>query len=99
MATRDPKAKSIPLDELIERLTALKNATGVERARLARELSATSGPTIVSIKAAGDEGLWQATRPRGELTYDEAAAALGYGSQQRVSDAVSSHLRRRRGEI
>lgn len=92
----EPKAKPIPLPDLIARLTELDGLSGVERAKLARELAATSGPTIVSIRAAGDEGVWQATR--GAATYDEVAADIGLGpnSRSKVADAVSRHNARRR---
>jgi hypothetical protein len=97
VATRDPKAKAIPLRELIARLEELDAATGLERTRLARELASTGGPTIVTLKAVGDEGIWQATQSG--LTYDQVREALGYGSRSRVSDAVMRQNRRRRGQL
>lgn len=97
--TREPKAKPIPLRELIARLVELDGLAGAARAKLARELSSTAGPTIVSIRAAGDEGVWQATR--GAATYDEVVAELGLGpnSRSKVADAVSRHNARRRAGV
>jgi len=97
VATRDRKAKPIPLRELIARLEELDAATGLERTRLARELASTGGPTIVTLKAAGDEGIWQATQSG--LTYEQVREELGYAQRSRVSDAVMAHNRRRRGEV
>lgn len=97
VATRDPKARAIPLRELIALLEQLDGASGVEKARLARDLAKTSGPTIVTLKAVGDEGIWQATQAG--QTYIEVMEALGYRSRSRISDAVMAHNRRRRGEL
>lgn len=97
VATRDPKAKAIPLRELIALLEQLDAATGLEKARLARELASTGGPTIVTLKAVGDEGIWQATQSG--MTYEQAREALVYAHRTRISDAVMRHNRRRRGEL
>lgn len=96
VTTRDRKAQAIPLRDLIGKLEELDAAQGLERARLARELASTGGPTIVTLKAAGDEGIWQATQSG--MTYEQVRDALGYGSRSRVSDAVLAHNRRRRAQ-
>lgn len=93
MGTRPPKAAVISIEELIERLQRLAEASGVERARLAAELSSTAGPTIVSIRAARDMGIWEATR---ELSYLEVMAALELKSKTNISDAVTRHNRVRK---
>lgn len=98
MATRDPKAKPIPVDALIALIKQLKRAKGKEKVRLARLLASTAGPAIVTFSALGDEGVWQEKQASGK-TYDELAVELGYGSRSRVTDAVSRHNRRQRGEL
>lgn len=95
MGTKPPKARPIPIEELIGRLQQLVNATGVERARLAAELSSTSGPTIVSIRAARDMGIWEATR---QLSYVEVMAELELKSKANISDAVTRHNRVRKAD-
>lgn len=98
MASRDPKAKPIPLSELIELLKELDRLEGVEKARLARRLAGTAGPTLVTLSAAGDEGMWQAKQASG-VTYAQLAQELDYKSIIRVSDAVSRHKRRLSGDL
>lgn len=98
MATRDPKTKPIPLDELIAMIKKLKRLKGAEKMQLARHLSDPKGPTVVTLSAIGDEGMWEEKQSSG-LTYDELADKLGYGSRARVTDAVSRHNRRLRGEL
>lgn len=93
VGTRPPKAQAIPIEELIDRLQRLADATGVERARLAAELSSTGGPTIVSIRAARDMGIWEATR---QLSYVEVMAELDLKSKANISDAVTRHNRARK---
>ncbi len=93
MGTKPPKAQPIPIEELITRLQQLADATGVERARLAAELSSTAGPTIVSIRAARDRGIWEATR---QMSYLEVMAELELKSKANISDAVTRHNRARK---
>lgn len=93
MGTRPPKALPIPIEELIDRLRQLAGATGVERAKLAAELSSTGGPTIVSIRAARDMGIWEATR---QMSYEQVMAELDLRSRSNVSDAVTRHNRVRK---
>jgi hypothetical protein len=101
VATRDPQvAKTMPLDDLIELLIQLDSheLTGVESVKLARQLAARTGPMQTTLKAVGDAAMARAKRETG-LTYDQLATLLGYGSRSRVTDAVSRHNRRLRGEL
>lgn len=96
VATRDPKTRAIPLDELVERLQALREMTGADRVLEARRLSDVTAATL---QAVGDEGVASMTRPRGRLTYVEAARELGYTDDGSIGRAVSRHNRRQRGEL
>jgi len=98
MASRDPKAKPIPLRELIKLLQQLDRLEGVERARLARRLAKTDGPTLVTLSAEADKGLYQAKQKAG-VTYAQLTKELEYGSISRVSDAVGRHKRRLSGDL
>jgi len=99
VATRDPKvARAIPLMELIGLMLELSRARGVDRVELARRLSDLKGPTLATLKAAGDEGVVQALAKSG-LSDRELAAKLGYRSRSGVTDAVLRHNRRLRGEL
>jgi hypothetical protein len=99
MATRDPKvARAIPLKDLIALMRELAWAHGIRRVELARHLSDLKGPTVATLKAAGDEGIVQALAKSG-LSDRELAAKLGYKSRSAVTDAVSRHRRRLAGEL
>ena len=81
-------AEPIPLDQLSAKLDELAQLRGVEKVRLARELSDVA---MASLQAAGDEGVWQATR---EAPYEEVATALGYSTLGPVRRAVSRFTKR-----
>lgn len=98
MASRDPKAKPIPLPELIKLFKQLDHLKGAEKAALARRLSSTDGPTLVTLSAEGDKGMWQAKQEPG-VTYEQLKTQLGYRSISAVSDAVGRHRRRMRGDL
>lgn len=81
-------AEPIPISELIAKLDELAQLRGVDRVRLARELSDVA---MASLQAVGDEGVWQATR---EAPYAEVARELGYSTQGPVRRAVYRYGRR-----
>jgi hypothetical protein len=84
--------------ELIGLMLKLSRARGINRVELARELADLKGPTLATLKAAGDEGVVQALAKSG-LTARELAGTLGYKSRSGVTDAVLRHNRRLRGEL
>ena len=79
----------VDIPDLIRRLEELDAAHGVERARLARLLTAQARLVVA---AAGDEGVFEATRA---ATYAEVAAELGV-SVDAVRKAVRQRARRAR---
>jgi hypothetical protein len=85
-------AEVLSVPELIERLTALDRLHGAEREQEGRRLVPVARATV---SAQADQGAWEMTRPRGELTRREAAALLGCAVSA-VGDAVSRHNARLR---
>lgn len=93
-------AEPLSIKDLREQLATLARLRGVERARLARELSDVA---LASLQSAGDEGVYEATRRTGAegqrafagRTYEAVAEELGI-SVGRVNVAVSRHNRRLR---
>lgn len=85
MGTIAVMAEPLSLADLVAKLTELAGLRGVERVRLARELSDVAQ---ASLQAAGDEGVWQATR---EEPYEAVAKALGYSTKGPVGRAVHRH--------
>jgi hypothetical protein len=91
-------AEPLSIRDLRDQLAKLDRLRGVDRARLARELSDVA---LASLQAAGDEGVYQATRRTGPTsrrpyagrTYAAVAEELG-GSVGRVNVAVSRHIKR-----
>lgn len=75
------------LDQLVAALLRLARADGLARVRMARELSDTA---MAALAAVGDEGVWQATRPRGTASRAEVAAELGV-SIPAIGKAVTRH--------
>lgn len=90
------------LDELAAAVDRLRSLRGVELTQAARVL-ARSAP--VALRAAGDRGVWEATRKSGPegaepwagLSHEEVAVVLDVGLK-RVERAVSRHGARLRGE-
>lgn len=78
------------LDELRAALADLQRRTGLDRVRLARELSDAA---LGALAAVGDEAVWQATRTASRR---EVAAALGV-SEAAVGKAIRLHNARRAG--
>lgn len=78
----------VTLDELRAELELLADLSGLDRARAARRLTTAQVQEVIG--AAGDEGVWQATR---EKSYREVAAELGI-SYSNVNRAVTRHRRR-----
>lgn len=81
-------ADPISIPDLIAKLEELAAMRGVDKVRLARELSDVA---MASLQAVGDEGVWQATR---EAPYAEVARELGYSTQGPVRRAVYRHGKR-----
>lgn len=80
-------AEVLTLAELVDRLKALDRLHGAEREQEGRRLVPMARATV---SAAADQGAWEMTRPRGELTRQEAAALLGCALSA-VGDAVTRH--------
>lgn len=75
------------LRALLDRIERLHGMTGLERTREARELSDVA---LAELAAAGDEGVWQATRT---ATRASVAEHLGV-SVAAVGKAVTRHNKR-----
>lgn len=80
-------AEVLSLVELVEQIKALDGLHGAEREQAGRRLVQVAR---ASVSAAADQGAWEMTRPRGELTRHEAAELLGCAVSA-VGDAVSRH--------
>jgi hypothetical protein len=91
-------AEPLSIRDLRDQLAKLDRLRGVDRARLARELSDVA---LASLQAAGDEGVYQATRragpesarPYAGHTYAVVAEGLGV-HVGRINWAVSRHKKR-----
>lgn len=98
MTTTAQKGRLLSMQELAEKIAQLDTLHGVERAKAARYLVVVAR---ASIAAAGDQGLWEATRPGVQdpaqgPTYLQVMRAMGYTHEGVICRSVAQHNARRR---